>query len=131
MNRSENMSRIRSKDTSIEIILRKALWSRGIRYRKNCKDVYGKPDICFKGKKIAVFCDSEFWHGKYYLEGKYIPKTNIEYWVVKLEKNIARDNIVNDKLKNDGWIVLRFWEKEIKQNLEFCVEQILNHLNLI
>ncbi len=123
------MSRIRSKGTSIEIILRKALWSRGIGYRKNCNDVFGKPDICLKRKKIAVFCDSEFWHGKYYLEGKYIPKTNVEYWVEKLEKNIARDNIVNNKLKIDGWIVLRFWEKEIKQNLEVCVQQILSHLN--
>ncbi len=70
MTRSENMKRIKSKDTSIEIMLRKALWKKGYRYRKNYKDVFGKPDLCFKGKKLAVFCDSEFWHGKYLLESK-------------------------------------------------------------
>lgn len=129
MDRSENMSHIRGKDTSIEITLRKNLWKKGVRYRKNCKDVFGKPDICFKRKKIAIFCDSEFWHGKYYLEGKYIPKTNKEYWIKKLEMNIARDKIVNQKLKNDGWIVLRFWETEIKQKLDFCVEQIVHYLD--
>lgn len=117
MNRSENMSRIKSKDTSIEIMLRKALWSKGIRYRKNCKDVFGKPDICFKGKKIAVFCDSEFWHGKYYLEGKYIPKTNMKYWIKKLEKNIIRDKKVNETLLLDDWIVLRFWESDIENDI--------------
>lgn len=130
MNRSENMSHIRGKDTSIEIALRKALWSKGVRYRKNCKDVFGKPDICFKGKKIAVFCDSEFWHGKFYLEGKYIPKTNIQYWIEKLEKNIARDSIVNEKLKNNGWTVLRFWENDIECNLELCVQKILSYYDM-
>ncbi|MDQ1341034.1 MAG: mismatch endonuclease, patch repair protein, partial [Campylobacterota bacterium] len=70
MSRSENMSRIKSKDTSIEIKLRKELFKKGFRYRKNCKDIYGKPDICFKGKKIAIFCDSEFWHGKNFYNGK-------------------------------------------------------------
>lgn len=129
MNRSENMSRIKSKDTSIEIMLRKALWNRGIRYRKNYKDVFGKPDICFKGKKIAVFCDSEFWHGRYYLEGKYIPKTNIGYWVKKLEKNITRDKKVNEKLISDGWIVLRFWESDIKKDIVQVILTIEEALN--
>ena len=73
------MRRIKSKDTSVEILLRKELWRRGMRYRKNLKDVFGKPDIAFKGKKLAVFVDREFWHGKYYLEGKYILKSNVEY----------------------------------------------------
>ena len=122
MTRSENMKRIKSKDTSIEIILRKALWEKGYRYRKNCKDVIGKPDLCFKGKKLAVFCDSEFWHGKYFMEGKYIPKTNRKFWIEKLKKNIERDKTVNMKLKENGWTVLRFWESDIRKNTDKCVE---------
>lgn len=126
--RSENMRRIKSKDTTIEIILRKELWHRGIRYRKNPKDVFGKPDIVFKGKKIAVFADSEFWHGKQYLEGKYIPKTNTEFWVNKIQRNIERDKEVNKKLESEGWIVLRFWETDIRKDVSLCadiVEQTL------
>lgn len=122
MTRSENMKRIKSKDTSIEIMLRKALWKKGYRYRKNCKDVFGKPDLCFKGKKLAVFCDSEFWHGKYLLESKYIPKTNRKFWIEKLEKNIEQDKTVNMKLKENGWTVLRFWESNIRKNTDKCVE---------
>ncbi|WP_418640606.1 very short patch repair endonuclease [Sulfurimonas sp. ST-27] len=120
--RSENMKRIKSRDTSIEIIFRKALWKKGYRYRKNCRDVIGKPDLCFKGKKLAVFCDSEFWHGKYLLEGKYIPKTNRKFWIEKLERNIERDKFVNMKLKEKDWTVLRFWESDIRKNTDKCVE---------
>lgn len=125
MNRSENMKRIKSKDTSIEIKLRKALWHKGYRYRKNCKDIFGVPDICFKGKKIAIFCDSEFWHGKDYLEKGILPKTNTDFWKKKIIKNIKRDKAVNKKLKNEGWEVLRFWGNEIKNNLETCIEKII------
>jgi len=124
MTRSENMRRIKSEDTSIEKALRKILWNKGIRYRKNCKDIIGKPDICFKKYKIAVFCDSEFWHGKYYLEGK-IPKTNREYWEKKIKRNIERDKIVNENLRNKGWKVLRFWGKDILKNPEKIAQQII------
>lgn len=102
ISRSENMRRIKSKDTTIEILSRKELWKRGLRYRKNVKDVYGKPDIVFKGKKLAVFADSEFGHGKQLLEGKYIPKTNTEFWVKKITRNIERDKEVNEKLESEG-----------------------------
>ncbi|MDD3602349.1 MAG: very short patch repair endonuclease [Sulfurovum sp.] len=122
--RTENMRRIKSKDTSIEIKLRKELWAKGYRYRKNCKDITGKPDICFKGKRLVIFCDSEFWHGKYLQEKKYIPKTNKEYWLPKIERNIKRDKEVNMKLKNEGWKVLRFWQKDIEKNINFCIEEI-------
>ena len=122
--RSENMRRIKSKDTSIEILLRKELWKRGYRYRKNAKDVFGKPDIVFKGKKLAVFADSEFWHGKYLMEGKYIPKTNTEYWVRKITRNIERDKEVDNLLKEEGWTVLRFWESDIKKSTEKCTDII-------
>ena len=129
MSRSENMSRIKGSNTSIELILRKALWKRGVRYRINCKDVYGRPDICFKGKKVAVFCDSEYWHGKYLMEGRYIPKTNTEFWVNKIKSNIERDRLVNEKLRNEGWKVLRFWGEEIAKETDHCVDEILALLN--
>jgi len=127
MTRSENMRRIKSKNTSIEKILRKTLWNKGLRYRKNCKDVTGKPDICFKKYKIAIFCDSEFWHGKYYSEGK-IPKTNREYWKKKFQRNTERDKEVNEKLTKEGWIVLRFWGKDIIKNTDEITEKIISVL---
>lgn len=128
LSRSEIMSRVKGKDTSIEIKLRKELWKRGFRYRKNCKDIFGKPDICFKTKKVAIFCDSEFWHGKYYLEGKGVPKTNSEYWMEKFNKNINRDVVVTKQLQDDGWTVLRFWENDINKDLDFCIGKIINIL---
>ena len=127
--RSENMRRIKSKDTSIEVLLRKELWKRGLHYRKNAKDIFGKPDIVFKGKKLAVFADSEFWHGKYLIEGKYIPKTNTEFWVKKIKKNIERDQEVTQELQKQGWLVLRFWETDIHENLSECADTIEKTLN--
>jgi DNA mismatch endonuclease (patch repair protein) len=124
MTRSENMRRIKSKDTSIEVMLRKELWKRGLRYRKNAKDVFGKPDIVFKGKKLAVFADSEFWHGKYLMEEKYIPKTNTKFWVKKIERNIERDKEVTNHLIKEGWTVLRFWEADIRNDLNRCANEI-------
>ncbi len=129
MSRSENMSRIKGKDTSIEIKLRKALWAKDIRYRKTCKDVYGKPDICFKRKRIAVFCDSEYWHGKYLMENRYIPKTNTEFWVKKIGSNIERDKKVNAELEAQGWTVIRFWGEEIDKELEACVKKVIDAIN--
>lgn len=124
ISRSENMSRIRSTNTVIEIMLRKALWAQGLRYRINDKTVYGKPDIVFKAKKVAIFCDSEFWHGKHYIEKKYTIKTNSDYWISKLERNIKRDKEVNQVLQSQGWIILRFWAKDINKNLPAVIEKI-------
>lgn len=121
--RSENMSRIKGKNTSIEMILRKELWKRRLRYRLHDKKVFGKPDIVFKGKKVAIFCDSEFWHGKKFLEGE-VPKSNTEFWVKKLTRNIERDNEVNEKLKDEGWLVLRYWEKDIRKNTAKIADEI-------
>lgn len=126
--RSEIMALVRSSDTKPEIALRKSLWGRGYRYRKNVKKVPGKPDICFMGLKIAIFCDSEFWHGKYYLENRRIPKSNTNFWVSKFKRNIARDEEVNATLVSMGWIVLRFGEDDIKKNLNEvvkCVEEAI------
>ena len=130
ISRSDNMSRIKGKNTSIELALRKALWKIGLRYRINCNDVYGCPDICFKKEKVAVFCDSEFWHGKYFMEGRYIPKSNTEFWVRKFKSNIERDKKVNHKLSEEGWKVLRFWGKDIEKKTDLCVEKILAALGL-
>lgn len=122
--RRKNMQAIRGKDTSIEIKLRKELWRRGIHYRKNSKNVYGHPDIVFIGKKVAVFCDSEFWHGYDWEDRKKSIQTNREYWIPKIERNISRDKEVNDKLKSEGWIVIRFWGKDIQNNVSDCADCI-------
>ncbi|SHJ14252.1 very short patch repair endonuclease [Lutispora thermophila] len=113
--RKRNMQAIKGKDTKIEIMLRKKLWEKGYRYRKNYKNLPGKPDIVFTKYKVAVFCDSEFWHGYNWEEKKKRLGTNREFWIRKIEKNMERDKRVNEELISDGWIVLRFWEKEIKK----------------
>ncbi len=124
--RKKNMKNIKSKNTKPEIIFRKALWKQGIRYRVNVKDVMGKADICIKSKKIAIFIDSEFWHGKMYLEGK-IPKSNQEYWIPKLERNIQRDKEVNNYLEKNGWKIFRFWTKDINKKLNFLIDDVVTY----
>ena len=121
---SYNMRQVKNKDSAIELTLRKELWSRGLHYRKNVKSAYGKPDIAFIGKKIAVFCDSEFWHGYNWESRKNDFKTNRDFWVPKIERNIRRDVEVTKKLTEDGWIVLRFWGEEIKESPDTCADRI-------
>ena len=121
---SYNMSQVKNKDSAIELALRKELWSRGIRYRKNVTSVFGKPDIVFIGKKIAVFCDSEFWHGHDWENRKSDIKSHQEFWIPKIERNIQRDCEVTERLQSEGWIVLRFWGKEIKKNVSECADII-------
>ncbi len=122
--RTRNMKAIRCKDTNIELLLRKELWSRGLRYRKNCKDLPGKPDIVFKGKKIAVFCDSEFWHGYDWDNQKDRIGTRRDYWIPKIERNMERDAEVNTQLSDLGYIVIRFWGREIKKDTRRCADII-------
>ena len=95
-----------------------------MRYRKNVKNIYGKPDIAFIGKKVAVFCDSEFWHGYNWEERKHDFKSNQEFWIPKIERNMQRDKEVTSKLESDGWTVLRFWGNDIKKNLSECADRI-------
>lgn len=121
---SYNMRRVKNKDSDIECLLRKELWARGIRYRKNVTKVIGKPDIAFVTKKIAVFCDSEFWHGYNWEERKKDFKTNQDFWIPKIERNIQRDIEVNEQLQENGWIVLRFWGKDIKKHCAECADEI-------
>ena len=123
--RRKNMQHIRSKDTSIEIKLRKALWREGIRYRKNYTRLPGRPDIAITKWKIAVFCDSSFWHGRNFVTKKTVA-TNSDYWNKKIKRNIERDKRVNQSLAYMGWKVLRFWDIEIKQNLDGCINTIKN-----
>lgn len=123
------MQAVKSKGSKIEQLLAKSLWKRGLRYRKNDKTVYGKPDFTFKGLKIAVFCDSEFWHGKDWENKKLEHKSNVKFWHQKIERNIERDKEVNIFLKKEGWSVLRFWGKDILQNVESCSDQIFKVFN--
>lgn len=122
--RRKNMQAVKNKDSKIEILLRTELWRRGLRYQKNCTDIYGKPDIVFKGKKIAVFCDSEFWHGYSWKERKKDFKSHQEFWIPKIERNMERDIEVTQKLESEGWTVLRFWGKEIQKETEKCADII-------
>ena len=119
-----NMQRVKSKDSEIEKILRNALWNKGYRYRKNVKDVFGHPDIVFKSKKVAIFCDSEFWHGYDWERKKNEIKTRQDFWIPKIERNMQRDKEVNMKLSEEEWTVLRFWGTEIKKQTENCVKEI-------
>ena len=121
---SFNMRRVKNKDSAIELALRKELWNRGSRYRKNVKSVYGKPDIAFIGKKIAVFCDSEFWHGYAWEIAQDEFQSRRDFWIPKIERNMQRDQEVNEKLRGDGWIVLRFWGKQIKRDVVACADEI-------
>jgi DNA mismatch endonuclease Vsr len=122
--RSKVMQAIKAKDSKIETMLAKALWAKGYRYRKNYSKVIGKPDIVFSSLKIAVFCDSEFWHGKDWEKKKYEIKSNQSFWHAKIEKNIERDKAVTANLNKNGWIVLRFWGKDIEKSLSKCLRKI-------
>ncbi len=118
------MKQVKNKDSKIELALRKELWNRGLRYQKNVSGVFGKPDLIFKRKKVAVFCDSEFWHGYNWDERKKDFKSHQEFWIPKIERNIERDKEVTKFLKGQGWTVLRFWGKEIKKNVVGCADKI-------
>jgi len=122
------MSRIRGKDTGIEKALRHALTEKGIRYRCNSKYIFGHPDLSWKGLKVVVFCDSEFWHGKNFDTARKYLKRHEEYWVKKIERNIERDRLVNAKLEKQGYVVKRYWGLEITKDLPRVVEEIVSIL---
>ncbi len=126
--RSKNMRAIRSTNTKDEVRLAKVLWNLGYRYRKNNKTVFGKPDLTFKKLKIAIFVDSEFFHGKDWENYKYRINSNKEFWQKKIERNIQRDIEVNNYLESQNWKVLRFWSEQIEKNLEDCVATIQSEI---
>jgi len=122
--RKRCMQAVKNKDSKIEVALEKSLKSIGLNYSKNDKTIFGKPDFAFKKQKIAVFCDSEFWHGKDWKERKDDIKSNNEFWYQKIERNIQRDIEVTTELEEQGWLVLRFWGKTILKNPDKCALKI-------
>ena len=124
--RHKNMSHIKNKDTKIEVTLRKALWHKGYRYLKNVAALPGKPDIVLRGPKIAIFCDSEFFHGKDWdnRRPRLEKSVHSDFWIKKIGRNIERDQEVNKQLTTMGWTVLRFWGNDILKNTSDCVRII-------
>ena len=124
--RHKNMKNIHGKDTKIEIILRKALWAKGYRYRKNYKKLPGNPDIVLTKYKIAIFCDGEFFHGKDWevLKPRLEKSNNSEFWISKISRNRERDDEVNKRLLFEGWTVIRFWGDDIKKHTDECVKVV-------
>ena len=122
--RRKAMQAIKSKGTGIEKMLCLALWHAGVRYRKNCRTVLGKPDIVFRKYKIAVFCDSEFWHGKNYRQTISRIGTHASYWTENIAHNMKRDRFVNRELRKQGWLVIRFWGKDIMKKTDSCVRKV-------
>ena len=124
--RKKNIQHIKSKDTKIEVSLRKELWKRGYRYRKNYSGLPGKPDIVIAKYKIAIFCDSEFFHGKEWevLKPRLEKANNSDYWLKKISRNRERDEEINKQLLFQGWTVIRFWGKDILKNLDECIKVV-------
>jgi DNA mismatch endonuclease (patch repair protein) len=126
--RSKIMSKIRGKNSKPELLFRKALWAKGVRYRVNTKQLPGRPDISIKKYKLAIFIDGAYWHGYNWDERKTKIKTNRAFWVPKIERNIQRDQEVNRQLEDMGFTVFRFWEHEIKNNLDTCINDVMVYL---
>lgn len=121
---SHNMGKIKAKNTKPELIFRKALWKEHIRYRKHVKSLSGTPDIAIKKYKLVIFIDGSFWHGYQWEKRKAKIKTNRGFWIPKIERNMQRDQQNRQLLENAGYTVMRFWDHEVKQNLERCINQI-------
>ena len=123
--------RNKAKDTAAEMLLRKALWSQGVRYRLHVGQLPGKPDIVFPGKRIAVFIDGDFWHGRNWeeLKKKLSRRANAEYWIAKIEYNRSRDQAQTQALEEQGWAVLRLWETDVTQKVQEAVEAVMTALN--
>lgn len=126
--RSKLMQKIRSEETTPEVALRKSLWALGYRYRKNVKALPGRPDIVFYKYKLAIFIDGEFWHGYNWEEKRKKIKANRAFWIPKIERNMQRDLENNLQLQDIGFTVLRFWEHEVKKNIQACINKIKGKL---
>jgi len=125
---SSQMSKIRSKNTKPELLLRKALHATGIRFRMNVRTLAGTPDIVIRKYKLAVFVDGEFWHGQDWENRKKKLKVNKDFWQPKIERNMQRDRVVNQQLVKKGYTVFRFWQQDVQKNLGACVNAILTHV---
>ena len=127
--RSYNMSRIRGKNTKPEIRFKKALWHAGVRYRSNRRRLPGKPDITFIKYKLVVFIDGSFWHGHDWGARKASIKTNRDFWIPKIERNIQKDHEINRFYLSRGWTVFRFWDFEIQKELGVCVKKVMDAIS--
>lgn len=112
------------KDTSIEVLFRKALWHKGVRYRKNVKSIIGTPDVVIKKYRLVVFCDGDFWHGKEY----HGVKSHKKFWDEKIKRNRERDLEYTIRLRDEGWTVLRFWESDIRNDVDGCVDKVVSEV---
>ncbi len=124
-----NMRAVKASGSRIERALGKALWKAGLRYRKQYKKLPGKPDYVLLKQRIAIFCDSHFWHGYQWEERQSDLKQNRDFWVKKIERNIEHDKEINKELQALGWKVLRFWEHEIENDIESCVQKVMQFLD--
>lgn len=129
--RSKIMSKIRGKNTKPELAFRKALYAAGYRYRIDHKKLIGKPDILLQKYKTAIFIDGEYWHGHNWSARKPKVKTNREFWIAKIERNMQRDREVNTELQRLGYTIFRFWETEIKKELDTCLQKVIVHLESV
>lgn len=129
--RSAIMSKIRSTQTILEIKLRKELWKKGIRYRINVKRLPGSPDIVVNKYKLIIFVDGGFWHGYNWEQKKEKVKTNRDFWITKIERNMQRDQENNECLKSLGYTVLRFWDHELKKDMVGCIDIISNCIKAV
>lgn len=125
--RRKTMQRIRSKGTMPERLIERELRKRKIYFASHVASIIGRPDIVFRRKKLVVFIDSDFWHGN--IKRLIMPKTNVDYWIEKIDRNRKRDKKVNVELKKSGWKVLRLWEYDVKHNIDKCINKILLYLN--
>ncbi|WP_047549930.1 very short patch repair endonuclease [Psychroserpens sp. Hel_I_66] len=127
--RSKIMSKIRGKNTKPELLFRKELWKKGVRYRVDSKKIPGRPDVSIKKYKLAIFIYGEFWHGYNWNERKEMLKTNRDFWIPKIERNMQRDREVNSQLEDLGFTVFRFWESEVKKDLKRCINDVLVYID--
>ena len=126
--RSKLMSKIKGKNSKPEMRFRRALWAEGVRYRVDSKQLPGRPDVSIKKYKLAIFIDGEFWHGYNWAERKKNIKSNRKFWIPKIERNIQRDRQVNQQLHDMGFTVFRFWESEIKNHLNKCINDVMVYI---
>jgi DNA mismatch endonuclease (patch repair protein) len=126
--RSKIMSKIRGKNTKPELLFRKALWKKRVRYRVDSRQLPGRPDVSIKKYKLAIFIDGEFWHGYNWDERKDKIKSNRNFWILKIERNMQRDRQVNRHLEEMGYTVFRFWEKEVNNDLNTCINDVLVYI---
>ena len=129
LQRSQLMSKIKGKNTSPELLLRKALWKQNIRYRVHNKNLPGNPDIANKRYKLAIFVDGEFWHGFEWEKKREKINANRGFWIPKIKRNMQRDIENNKKLQNLGYKVFRFWEKNVKKDVASCTKEIETYLS--